>query len=80
MAKKLRKVTTPSRLLMLELLIPWVVMGLAALLALYLDFNDVGITVFALGCGLSTTFAVRLWESRRRRNLGQRLQAKSNQK
>lgn len=67
MAKKLRKVSTPPRLLLLELLIPWIVMGLAALLGLYLNLGEIAVTMFALGCALTTTLAVRLWEQRRRR-------------
>ena len=67
MAKKLRKVSTPPRLLLLELLIPWVVMGLAALLGLYMQFGEVTLTVFALGCSLTSTLAIRFWDKRRRR-------------
>jgi len=67
MAKKLRKRAIPPRLLLIELLIPWAVMGLAALLALSLGFGEVVITVFALACALASTFTVRLLEQRRRR-------------
>ena len=74
MAKKLRKVTTPPRLLLLELLIPWVAMGLATLLGVYLGFGDIAITVFALACALTTTVIVRFWEQRRRRVLARNLE------
>jgi positive regulator of sigma E activity len=67
MAKKLRKVTTPPRLLMLEMLIPWIVMGIAALLGLYIGMGDVSVTIFALACALTTTIIVRFWEQKRRR-------------
>ncbi|OGS44622.1 MAG: hypothetical protein A3K76_06615 [Euryarchaeota archaeon RBG_13_57_23] len=73
MAKKLRKVTTPPRLLLVELLVPWIVMGLAALLGLYLGFGEIAITVFALASALTTTVIVRFYEQRRRRILARNL-------
>ena len=67
MAKKLRKVRISRRLLLIEFLIPWAVMGIVALTGYYLGLGEIGITVSALACALTATLIIRLLEQRRRR-------------
>jgi uncharacterized membrane protein len=54
-------------LLFIELLIPWLVMGGAAVLAAEAGLPDWAIIVLALSAAVGVTFLIREFEKRRRR-------------
>jgi len=71
MAKKLRKVGTPLPILFLELLIPWISMGVIAVLGLEAGLSQAVVFVAAIAGALATTLLIhRLERMRRRRRAG----------
>lgn len=67
MAKKLRRPKTSLRLLFIELLIPWVVMGLvAAIMSLVFNLPDYASILIALASALFVTLLIRDYERKRR--------------
>lgn len=75
MAKKLKKVRKNPLVLMIELLLPWVVMGALAVVLTSIGTSRESAIVFALAGGLGTTGLIFVLERRRRATrVGQRNQ------
>lgn len=73
MARKVRKRSpTPPLFLFVELLIPWLVMGLVAALAAAAGLSVELIFVLSIGCAVGATFLMRLLENARRRRAAAR--------
>jgi hypothetical protein len=66
MAKKLKKVRKNPLVLMIELLLPWVVMGALAVILTSIGTSRESAIVFALAGGLGTTGLIFVLERRRR--------------
>jgi len=66
MAKKLKKVRKNPFVLIIELLLPWVVMGALAVILTSIGTSRESAIVFALACGLGTTVLIFVLEKRRR--------------
>ncbi|MCX6658243.1 MAG: hypothetical protein NTY62_06120 [Euryarchaeota archaeon] len=66
MAKKLKKVRKNPLLLMIELLLPWVVMGGLAAILTSIGTSRESTIAFALAGGLGTTGLIFVFERRRR--------------
>lgn len=66
MAKKLKKVRKNPLVLMIELLLPWVVMGALAVFLTSTGTSRESAIVFALAGGLGTTGLIFVLERRRR--------------
>lgn len=74
MAKKLKRVRTPLWLTFVELLVPWIAMGLSAVAASSAGAPAYVIFILAIGAALLTTWLVHKYEKARRR------QASSNER
>jgi len=78
MAKKIRKTSSnsiPPAVLFVELLVPWIVMGLVAVVLAAAGVNGITLLVIALAAALATTFFIRYYERTRKMRaarLGQR--------
>jgi hypothetical protein len=66
MAKKLKKVRKNPLVLMIELLLPWIVMGALAVILTSLGASREGAIAIALAGGLGTTGLIFLLGKRRR--------------
>jgi uncharacterized membrane protein len=66
MAKKLKKVRKNPLVLMIELLLPWVVMGALAIVFTSLGASRESAIALALAGGLGTTGLIFVFERRRR--------------
>jgi len=66
MAKKLKKVRKSPLVLMIELLLPWVVMGALAVVLTSIGTSRESVIVLALVGGLGTTGLIFVLERRRR--------------
>ena len=66
MAKKLKKVQKNPLVLMIELLLPWVVMGALAVILTSIGTSRESAIVFALAGGLGMTGLIFVLERRRR--------------
>ena len=66
MAKKLKKVRKNPLVLMIELLLPWAVMGALAVILTSIDTSRESTIAFALAGGLGTTGLIFVFERRRR--------------
>ena len=66
MAKKLKKVRKNPLVLMIELLLPWVVMGGFAVVLTSVGTSRESAIAFALAGGLGTTGLIFVFERRRR--------------
>jgi hypothetical protein len=66
MAKKLKKVRKNPLVLMIELLLPWVVMGALAVVLTSIGTSRENTIVFALAGGLGMTGLIFVLERRRR--------------
>jgi hypothetical protein len=66
MAKKLKKVRKNPLVLMIELLLPWVVMGALAVILTSIGTSRESAIAFALAGGLGTTGLIFVLERRRR--------------
>ena len=66
MAKKLKKVRKNPLVLMIELLLPWIVMGALAVILTSLGASRENAIVLALASGLGTTGLIFVLERRRR--------------
>jgi uncharacterized membrane protein len=66
MAKKLKKVRKNPLVLMIELLLPWVVMGALAVIFTSLGTSRESAIVLALAGGLGTTVLIFVLQRRRR--------------
>jgi hypothetical protein len=68
MAKKIKK-APPRRksmlVLFIELLIPWIVMGAAAIILVSAGMSGIPVFVIALGAALGTTFLIRHYDRKR---------------
>jgi len=69
MARKIRKPATSLPRLFFYLLFPWLVMGALALLTYDLGMSSLWIFAISLGGALLVTYAISLYERRRRRAL-----------
>jgi len=68
MAKKIRRrATTPLHYLFLELLLPWIVMGLVAVAGAEAGLSAVLIFVLAIAGALATTYLMHVLEKSRRK-------------
>ncbi len=68
MARKIRKrAATPPLYLFFELLLPWIVMGLVAVLGAEIGLSVVLIFVISIGSALATTVLMQIFERNRRR-------------
>jgi hypothetical protein len=65
MAKKLKKVRKNPLVLMIELLLPWAVMGALAVILTSIDTSRESTIAFALAGGLGTTGLIFVFERRR---------------
>lgn len=68
MAKKIRRspqIRKPMSLLFIELLIPWLVMGGAAIILVEAGLSGIPVLVIALGAALATTVLIRLYDRKR---------------
>jgi uncharacterized membrane protein len=75
MAKKLKKVRKNPFVLMIELLLPWVVMGALAVILTSIGTSRESAIALALAGGLGTTVLIFVLERRRRATrVGQRNQ------
>jgi len=72
MARKIRKdrpPPIPPAYLFVELLIPWFVMGIAAVLSSFAGLSMGLIFIVSIGCAIAATFVMRELEKSRRRRL-----------
>ena len=65
MAKKLKKVRKNPLVLMIELLLPWVVMGALAVILTSIGTSRESTIAVSLACGLGTTGLIFVFERRR---------------
>ncbi len=73
MAQKIRKrTTTPPFLLFIELVVPWLVMGLAAVVGAAIGLSVELIFLLSIGCALGATVLMRRLEAARRRRAAAR--------
>jgi hypothetical protein len=66
MAKKLKKVRKNPFVLMIELLLPWVVMGILAVILTSIGTSRESTIFYALAGGLATTGLIFAFQRRRR--------------
>jgi predicted PurR-regulated permease PerM len=69
MAKKLKRVRTPLWMLFIQLLIPWVAMGLIAVAATYAGAPSYLVFILAIAGALIVTWAIHWLGKNRRRNM-----------
>lgn len=68
MARKIRKAAPiPPMFLFIELVIPWLVMGLVAVLLATAGFGVEVIFIVSIACAVVTTFLMREFEKSRKR-------------
>ena len=78
MARKIRKTNSnsiPPAILFVELLIPWIVMGIVAVALVAAGISGITVLVVALASAVATTFFIRYYERTRKMRaarLGQR--------
>ncbi len=73
MARKLRKdQRVPPIFLFIELVVPWLVMGLVAILMALARFNVEIIFIASIACAVAATFLMREFEKSRKRRRIQR--------
>lgn len=68
MAKKLQKTKISMPILFLELLTPWIVMGVVAAVAFLSGLPDYAAIIMALVAALAVTFYIRDYEAKKRRS------------
>jgi len=68
MAKKLQKTNISMPILFLELLTPWIVMGVVAAVAFLSGLPDYAAIIMALVAALAVTFYIRDYEAKKRRS------------